>query len=192
MLKQITAVKEVIAYRKFDLSCLFFSSSCISTSGSACREAFKNRKDIPAYKIQVLLWLEFFSNSGQTVQKIFELWMRGIVILPILKVSQVYLFSENNRTQFPLCKVVKLSISLHSFCTALSSSFWQSLSIWQKRFTLFLWKNLPKFSSTVSYPTSPLKNRLKRWTFHGNANMKHVDPSFLFPLNCWNICCTVT
>lgn len=190
LLKQITAVREGITCGKFDLRTAFFfsSSSCISISGSAGREAFKNRKDFPVYKIHVHPWLEFFSSSGQTVQKIFELWIRRIVILLFLKVSQVYLFSENNRSHFSSCKVVKLSISMHSFSTALF--FFLAVFIYltgEINFIPLKESIWPKFSTMVSYPTSPFKTRLKKWTFHGNANMKHVDLSFLFPLNCWNL-----
>lgn len=122
---------------------VFFFWSCRSISGNAGRASFKDRKDFPVYKIHVHLWLEFFSSSRQTVQKIYELWIRKIVILLFLKVSQVYLFSENNRAHFSSSKVIKLSISMHSFFTALSFSFWQSLSIWHARLTLFLWKKVP-------------------------------------------------
>lgn len=47
------------------------------------------------------------------MQKIFELWIRKVMILLFLKVSQVYLFSENNRAHFSSSKVIKLSISTH-------------------------------------------------------------------------------
>lgn len=92
---------------------VFFIWSCISVSANAGRGTFKDRKDFPVYKIRVHLWLEFFSSSRQTVQKIFELWIRKVTILLFLKVSQVYLFSENNRAHFSSSKVIKLSISTH-------------------------------------------------------------------------------
>lgn len=118
---------------------IFFIWSCILILGNAGRAAFKNRKYFPVYKIYVHLRLEF-SSSRQAVQKIFELWIRKVVILLFQKVSPVYLFSENNRAHFSSSKVIKLHISMHSFFTALSFSFWQSLSIWHERLTLFLWK----------------------------------------------------
>lgn len=145
---------------------IFFIWSSVSISGNAGRAAFKNRKEFPLYKIHVHLWLEF-SSSRQAVQKIFELWIRKVVILLFQKVSQVYLFSENNRAHFSSSKVIKLYISMHSFFTALSFSFWQSLSIWHERLTLFLWKKSVwlTFSSTVSHPTTLFKTDWKSEVF---------------------------
>lgn len=122
----LTYLKNCVAWVLF--VCLAFSS-CISASESAGKEAFKNSKAFPVYKVHVHLWLEFLSSNRQRVQKIFELWVGRIAILLFLKVSWVYVFSENNRTHFSSCKVVKLSISMCSFSTILSFSFWQSLSI---------------------------------------------------------------
>lgn len=52
----------------------------------------RKKKGFPMYKSQVCLWVEFFSSNEQTVQKIFEMWIRRTLILLYLKFSSIIYF----------------------------------------------------------------------------------------------------